>query len=514
MDRRTFVADLARYAALAACTPNTWRLRWHPTFAADPFQLGVASGDPTSSGAVIWTRLAPQPLEMLGGMGDSRTVVHWEVADDEAFARVVRRGTATAGPELGHSLHIDVNGLGSDRWYFYRFMAGGATSDVGRLRTTPANDVDAPLRFAFASCQHYEQGLYTAMRHLSAEEIDLGVHLGDYIYETSGADGRVRKHVGPNIHTIDDYRQRYAQYKSDPALRAMHARCPWLVTWDDHEVDNNYATLVNEDSLEGLPTMRVRRANAYQAWWEHMPVRIAQAKQWRDLRIYRSVNWGRLARFWATDGRQYRSDQACGDGNRAIPCGEWDSARRVMLGPAQEQWLRDGIAGSQTRWQVIANQVTMSPPDDQPRAGDRVDMDKWSGYPAERDRILATIAERKPNSTIVLTGDIHNNWVYDVRRGFDRAGERPVVAQEFIGTSLSSGGDGAPAIARITPEFLASHPSLKWANNHRGYVVCSVNGDEWRADYRTVPFVTRPDAPIETAARWRAVRGRPGVERV
>jgi alkaline phosphatase D len=515
MDRRSFLQDLARYSALAAATPNVWRLRWHPKFAADPFQLGVASGDPTPSGAILWTRLAPNPLDERGGMGDERPVVRWEVAEDESFTRIARRGQATATPELAHSIHISVDGLRADRWYFYRFVSGDAVSDVGRLRTAPPDNAEASLRFAFASCQHYEQGLYTSLQHLAAEDIDLAVHLGDYIYETAGVDNRVRKHSGANreITTLTDYRMRYAQYKSDPALRAAHARCPWIVIWDDHEVDNNYATFTNPDTTMTLDAMRARRAAGYQAWWENQPVRISRSAQWMNLKIYRTTAWGRLARFWAVDDRQYRTDQACGDGNKAIPCGDWDDPKRAMLGPQQEKWFVDGIGRSSSRWQVFAQQVVLAPPDEQPKAGDRVDMDKWSGYPAERDRVLAAIAERAPNRTVVLTGDIHNNWVYDVRRGFDQR-ERPIIAAEFVGTSLSSGGDGADTIARINDQYLADHPSLKWANNRRGYVVCSVSRDEWRADYRTVDYVARPGAEIKTASSWRVEHGRPGVQRI
>ncbi|HKS06877.1 MAG TPA: alkaline phosphatase D family protein [Gemmatimonadaceae bacterium] len=514
MDRRAFINDLARYSALAATTPNIWRLRWHPNFADDPFQLGVASGDPTPSGAVLWTRLAPQPADERGGMGDQRVVVRWEVAEDQSFTRITKSGRATATPEIAHSIHVDVDGLRPDSWYFYRFIAGDAVSDTGRLRTTPPDGAESPLRFAFASCQHYEQGLYTSIEHLAAEDIELGVHLGDYIYERGPSANAVRKHVGvAEVNSISDYRLRYGQYKSDPALRAMHARCPWVVIWDDHEVDNNYATLINEDTTMTLDTMRARRAAGYQAWWEHMPVRVSRARNWLDLKIYRSTNWGRLARFWAVDDRQYRSDQACGDGSKAIPCGDWDSPKRAMLGSTQEKWLVDGLGRSNSRWQVLAQQVVFAPPDEQPKAGDRVDMDKWSGYPAERDRILAAIAERARNRTVILTGDIHNNWVYDVRRGFD-ATDRPIVAAEFVGTSLSSGGDGADTIARINDAYLASHPSLKWANNRRGYVVCELNRDEWVAKYRTVDYVSRPGALVKTAAAWRTEHGRPGVTRI
>ncbi|HYV96250.1 MAG TPA: alkaline phosphatase D family protein [Gemmatimonadaceae bacterium] len=522
MDRRHFVRDLARLSALAATTPSLWRLRWRPAFAGDPFTLGVASGDPTASSVVLWTRLAPTPLDPLGGLGGERPVVRWELADDDKFSRIVKRGAATATPELAYSVHVDVGGLRPGRWYHYRFMSGDAVSETGRVCTAPDTHDQTPFSFTFLSCQHYEQGLYTALHHMSEEDVHLAVHLGDYIYETAApAPGqmgnRVRAHVGPNIHTLDDYRQRYALYKSDPALRRAHAHYPWLLIWDDHEVDNNYANLINElPAQENEAVMRVRRAGAYQAWYEHQPVRlkpIAHGKSWTDYRIYRTLEWGPLARFYALDGRQYRTDQPCGDGSKAIPCDGYDAPGQTMLGAAQEQWLYNGLAHSHAQWQVLANQVVFSPPDEPPKAGDRVQMDNWHGYPAARDRALAAIATHAPGRTVVLTGDIHDNWVYDVRRGFD-ARDRPVIATEFVGTSISSGGDGSDTIARVTPAYLAANPSLKWANDRRGYVRCTVSESEWRADYRVVPFVSQPDAPVKTASSWRTERGQAGVQKI
>ena len=502
MKRRRFLADLGRTAALAATTPTLWRLRWLPRFADNPFQLGVASGDPLPNGAVLWTRLATRPLDPDGGMADDRVVVRWEVADDDRFARVRSRGSATAVRELAHSVHVEVGDLAPDRWYFYRFMSGDAVSPVGWLRTAPPDDAEQAMRFAFVSCQHYEQGLYTAFGHVANEEIDFLVHLGDYIYEGAATTGRsARKHVGPLLRTLADYRQRYALYKSDPLLQLAHARCPWLVIWDDHEVRNNYSAFDHDAPAGDAAEQRDRRGAAYQAWWEHQPVRIAATRDWPDLRIYRTMNWGRLARFWAIDDRQYRSDQACGDGSKAIPCGDWDDPGRAMLGPQQERWLVDGLGASRARWQVLANQVILSPPDEQPRPGDRVDMDKWSGYPAERDRILAAIAERARDRTVVITGDVHSNWVYDTRRGFDQSA-RPSIAAEFVGTSISSGGDGSDAIRGADTLFIARNPSLRWTNNRRGYVVCAANASEWRAEYRVVPFVMLPDAPLQTVSKW------------
>ncbi len=512
MDRRIFLGDLTRYAALAAASPALVPLTRRLRLAADPFTLGVASGDPHSTGAVIWTRLAPRPMDPDWGMTGVRTWVIWEVAEDERFTRIVRTGMYGAAPELGYSVHVDVDGLAPDRWYFYRFRINEGASAVGRLRTTPAAGALTPLRFAYASCQHLETGLFTAYEHMAAEDLDLVAHLGDYIYEYAGIDGRVRKHEGFECRTLDEYRRRYAQYKLDPLLQAAHARAPWIVTWDDHEVDNNYAGEIGENVYESAEQMRWRRAAAYQAWWEHQPVRVPRAASWADLSIRRSMDWGSLARFWVLDTRQFRSDQPCGDGSKAIPCGRWGDATSTMLGDAQERWLVDGLGASRASWQVLAQQVTFAPEAQQPKPGDEVYMDAWSGYPAARDRLLSAIADRAAGRTVVITGDIHSNYVHDVHRGFDRP-DRPVIATEFVGTSISSEGDGGERSPYFSPAVEARRPEVRWHNHRRGYVSCSVTPTEWRTDYQTVEYVSRPGAPKVTATRWRCEQGRAGVTR-
>lgn len=510
MQRRTFL-DLARMAALAATIPNDWRVRLRPSFADTPFTLGVASGDPTPTGVVLWTRLAPRPLEPDYGMAGVRTAVTWEVSEDDRFTKILATGRATAAPELGHSVHVDVDGLTPDRWYWYRFRSGDAISAVGHTRTAPADGALAPLRFGVVGCQHFEAGLYTAYGHLAGESLDLVTHTGDYIYEYSAAEGRVRRHATNEVRTVEDYRIRYAQYKSDPLLQAAHAACPWILTWDDHEVDNNYAGDVGENGMESVEQMRARRAAGYQAWWENQPVRVPRARSWADLTIRRSLEWGGLARFWVLDTRQYRSDQACGDGNRVVPCGEWADPSRSLMGRAQADWVIDGLGTSRARWQVLAQQVMMAPFDFRPGAEVQVSMDQWSGYPVERDRLLGAIAERAPNRTVVLTGDIHSNWVHELRGSFTKPGAR-VAAAEFVGTSISSDGDGAERSGNVTAATLAENPHTKWQNARRGYVLHDVTPEGWRADYRTVPYVTRPDAPITTASSWQLTHGRPGIE--
>ncbi|MCC6242981.1 MAG: alkaline phosphatase D family protein, partial [Gemmatimonadaceae bacterium] len=496
MDRRDFLADVTRAAALCAVVPNVWRVVHRPRFVDDPFTLGVSSGDPTATGGVLWTRLAPKPFEPDGGMS-VKTAVTWELADDENFQKIVQKGQATAAQELSFSIHINVDGLQPDRWYFYRFQSGDAKSPMGRFRTAPADGAMTPLTFAVASCQRYDEGLYTAYEHMAREELDLVTHLGDYIYEGASASNVVRPHHGLEIRTLDDYRRRYAQYKTDPALQAAHQRCPWVVTWDDHEVDNNYANLIGENLMESTEQMRARRAAGYQAWWEHQAVRVPRATSWADLNITRTINWGALARFWMLDTRQHRDLQACDSGTKAVPCGDWARPTRTMLGAEQERWLTTGLGVSRSRWQVLGQQIMMAPYDSAPGDEVRVSMDQWSGYPVARDRLLRTIAERAPNRTVVLTGDIHSNWVNELRSDFARP-DRPVIAAEFVGTSISSGGDGGPSNPARMQTMLGSNPHLKWQQNRRGYYTCAVNSNEWTTAYRSVPFVTKPGAPIET----------------
>jgi alkaline phosphatase D len=515
MQRRDFLRDIARLAAMTAIVPNDWRVVHRPRWADTPFSLGIASGDPTANAVMIWTRVAPRPFEPDGGMTGARTAVSWEVAADEQFARVVKRGRATAAPELSYSIHVDVDGLEPDRWYFYRFTSMDAASAVGRLRTAPAAGAATAsrLRLGVVSCQHYEQGLYTAYQHLSREEIDLVAHLGDYIYEYGPTAGRTRIHDTGECLTLDLYRRRYALYKSDPLLQRAHERCPWLVTWDDHEVDNNYAGIIGENVMESEEQMRARRAAAYQAWWEHQPVRVPRVRSWADLNIVRTLDWGSLAKFHVLDSRQYRSDQVCGDiYNARVPCPDWDDPARSLLGAGQERWLTQSLAASRPRWQVLANQTMLGRIDS--LAGPDVgnSMDSWSGYPQARARFLRSLMQHAQNRSVVLTGDNHANWVHEIRTPAAAGSAGTFATAEFLGTSISSGGDGAEK-SGFFAAVEAENPEVKWNNARRGYMVCDVSPDEWRTEFRTVPFVTRPDAAVETPSRWRVARGRPGVER-
>jgi alkaline phosphatase D len=493
------------FGAIALGTLPAWRSDARHRFRKDPFTLGIASGDPSSTGAVLWTRLAPADRPP-----DGRVPVDWEIALDDGFRRIARRGSALAVPELAHSVHVELDGLEPARSYWYRFTAGDVTSAVGHLRTAPAGDVDR-VRFAFVSCQNYQDGLYTAFEHLAAEEVDVVVHLGDYIYENGPAENRPRRHDAPEIVTLDDYRRRYALYKGDAMLQAVHARHAFVTTWDDHEVDNNYAASIAEERapVSGDAFLQ-RRAAAYQAYYEHMPLRRTMMPSGPDLRLYRRLDYGRLLRFHVLDTRQYRTDQPCGDGFRAS-CSAAADPSATILGDAQERWLLEGLSESPAGWNVLANQVPVSPVYSI-RDGERaVSMDKWSAYLASRRRLIDAMHARPSLNPVVITGDVHVSWVADVKTDFENAASN-TVATELVGTSISSGGDGQ-AMSPGGEALLATNPHVSFFNGHRGYVRCDVTRERLHADYRTLPYVTRPGAPIATAASFVTEAGRPGAQR-
>ena len=512
VSRRTFVTGAASFAAAALLSTSrlAGAVSSAPRLSAYPFSLGVASGDPAPDSVVLWTRLAPRPLEPGGGMPPAPVEVSWVIAEDEGLARVVRSGKAIANSQWSHSVHVEVEGLRPDRWYWYQFKAAGETSPKGRTRTLPAaNALPDRLRFAFASCQHYESGYFTAYDHMVRENPDLIVHLGDYIYEGPARDGGVRRHNGPEIFTLDDYRARYALYRLDPALQAAHAAAPWIVTWDDHEVDNNYAADIPEGPEPRDQFLR-RRAAAYQAYFEIMPLRRAQLPTGPDLLLYRRLNYGRLASFNVLDTRQYRSDQPQGDGRKPASDVLMDP-KGTLLGTKQREWLSAGLERSAATWNILAQQVMVARVDVKAGAGVEHSMDQWPGYEFERRRVLRHFHEKKIRNPVVLTGDIHTHWANELIADFDRLDSQS-VGVEFVGTSISSGGDGSP-VPRGREETIGENPFVKFLNGERGYVSCEVTPKEWRTHYRTLPYVTRRGAPLQTPASFVVEDGRPKLQK-
>ncbi len=509
--RRHFLAASASVVVWPCLAPPQSALARRRVALKDyPFKLGVTSGDPWPDGFVLWTRLAPEPLEG-GGMPEENIEVDWQVAKDELMTKVVARGTAVASPELAHSVHVEVAGLEPDRWYWYQFSAAGHESRVGRARTAPLPEkVSDRLRFAFASCQSYEQGLYTAYGHMADEDLDLVVHLGDYIYEYAGKEKQVRKHVGPVCDALEDYRNRHAQYKTDEHLQAAHAHFPWLVVWDDHEFENNYANAISENENVDQAKFLQRRARAYQAYYEHMPLRRAQIPEGPHMQLYRKASFGRLAEFALLDTRQYRSDQPCGDGEK-FPCDDTYNAKAVVLGDVQERWLFDTLKASPARWNVLAQQIMMARAD--LAAGEKVEysMDQWPGYEVNRQRVLKFFETSGVKNPVVITGDIHSNWVNDLQVDSSNA-KSPIVATEFVGTSISSSGDGSASNSKIDA-VLAENPFVRYHNRQRGYVSCEVTPERWTSHYRIVEYVTRPGAPLTTPVSFVVENGRPGAQK-
>lgn len=489
----------------------------------DPFTLGVASGDPLPDGFVLWTRLAPDPFapDGHGGMPAKRVKVEYEVALDERFRRVVRRGAAVATPELGHSVHPEIRGLEPGREYFYRFRADDI-SPIGRTRTMPAAMSDPrELNVAFASCQAWQDGYFTAYDHMAAEDLDLIVHLGDYIYEYEiTADNKRGVAVPPQFGTeafdLARYRLQYSLYKAEAPLQRAHALFPFVHTLDDHEVVNDWAgprVIAGRNPDPDPAEFARRRAAAFQAFYENLPLRRSQLPSGPSIRLHRRLAYGRLADLTMIDTRQHRDIQACSYGNgtgRTADCDERFDASRTILGADQRRWLLDGFGKSKARWQILGNQVPMAETDWDAGPGHDVWVDPWDGYAADRDRVLAAARDQGVRNLVVLSADRHQNYATDLKRDHADPGS-PTTASEFVATSVTSGGDGAD-VDDLGRRFLAANPHLKFFNAQRGYIRVNVNRERWRSDFRVMPYVTRPGAPVSTRASFVVEDRRPGVQ--
>jgi len=513
MSRRELM-KLAWMLGAAAVAPPilTRRVLAKPVFESYPFSLGVASGDPLPDGVVLWTRLAPRPLEG-GSMPMSAVDVDWEISTDDRFRAIVKKGTTLARPELAHSVHAEVAGLQPGREYWYRFRAGSEVSQVGRTKTAPAagGAVDR-LRFAVCGCNHYEDGHFTAFRRIAEEDFDFVIHTGDYIYE-GRADGgrsdrsRLRQHNGDELYTVVDYRNRYALYKMDRVLQAAHASAPWVVTWDDHEVDNNYAGEFDQD---GTPPeiFLLRRAAAYQAYYETMPLRASAIPSGPHMRLYRRLVFGNLVDLSVLDTRQWRSDQACGDGSHTN-CAEALDPARTIMGAEQEKWLFDNLAKVNAKWTVLGQQVYSF-------AYDRIEanpdgqysMDKWDGYVAARQRLYHRLVETKAPNPIVLSGDVHQHYGADLKLDF-KDPQSKTIGTEFTNSAVTTTGDGS-AVGSTWEATKADNPHIKFHSNRRGYIACTATPAEMRADFKIIEKVSVPDLPARTGGTLVVHAGRAG----
>jgi len=535
-DRRLFLLRTSRLATLAAAAvaaPGAFlgtdaRAQTVPLAGiGNPFRLGVASGAPRPASVVLWTRLVANPVDP-APFAEKTLAVRWEIAEDDAFRRIAAKGTAPALQELGHSVHVEVDGLKPDRWYWYRFFFNDAASAVGRTRTAPPpGALPAQLRFAFASCQHWEFGEYGAHRHIAAADPDLVAFLGDYIYEWGPyslqhpADGARNREI--ESITLEEYRMRYGQYRSDPHLQSAHQAAPWIVTWDDHEVANDYA---NDRDERRATDFLARRAAAYQAFYEHMPIRLGTLPEGRHrfahMRVYDRYDWGRLARFHVLDNRQYRDYQACQPANSGgsfsvtAACAERTLPERSLLGREQEAWLAEGLVGSKARWNILAQQTLMAQSTQIPVHNEgegRFWNDGWDGYPASRDRLFDDILKHKPANPIVISGDVHSFYANELKRNFYRpaSDENPVIATEFVGASVtSSSGPQERTLQRV-----AMNPHMKYGrSDRRGFVMMEVTPSRTVARFQALDNVHDAAAGMSTVASFQVEDGKPGPQRI
>jgi alkaline phosphatase D len=509
-NRRQFFSSAFAVAAASMLPRRRAWSRDAPRFPDDPFTLGVASGYPTEGSVVLWTRLAPTPAAPGGGMTPSVVPVQWELAADERMRTTVGSGTSYASPDWAHSVHVEVDGLAAGREYWYRFTCGNARSIVGRTRT--AAGVGTPLgrlKLAVASCQHYEHGFYTAYRHMLADDLDLIVHVGDYIYELSYGANLVRRQGAQEAYTLDDYRALHALYKTDPDLMAAHAAYPWLLIWDDHDVDNDYSGAYSEED-DDPEWFLARRACAYRAYYEHMPLPRRAVPFGSSMRLYAQRSFGDLATLYLLDQRQYRSPEACPPlgrrgGNRVSDCAELDAPDRTMLGARQEAWAFAQLAASRTRWNLIAQGTLMAHLNEAAGPKPRYWTDAWNGYPVARARLIDFLAERQIRNPVVLSGDIHAFVVSGINRVASDLGT-PVVAAEFCGTSVSS--HALPQ--EIFDGWRALNPNLLLARSDcRGYLRLDLTRDQLRTDLIAMDSVLEPHAPRHTLASFTVENGKP-----
>jgi alkaline phosphatase D len=505
--RRRFVVGLGAAGAAAltsGCIGRVPSSAPHPTgpLRRYPFTLGVASGEPAPDGMVLWTRLAPDPL-LGGGMPDRPIEVHWQVAGDEDFHRIMASGTEVATPEFGHCVHAEVHGLQAGSWYWYRFRADHHLSPVGRTRCAPQPGArTARLAFALTSCQCYASGFYTAHRHMATDDLDAVIQVGDYIYEGASNPSDVRPHEGTGEPvTLEEYRNRHAQYRTDEDLQACHAAFPWLVVLDDHEIANGWADEIPQDPHGQAPAeFRARRAAAFQAYFEHMPLRRSSTPHGIDMQLYRRVSFGDLLDVHLLDTRQYRSDQ---DRRRRL------DPSRTILGDRQKRWLLDNLAGRTARWNAIAQQMFFSQLDYTSGSATSFNGDSWDNYQPEREALRDHIASVGVSNPVILTGDVHANYVCDVKTNF-ADGESATVATELVGTSISSFGDGVDNDPGDAAQ-LAENPHIKFINRQRGYLRNVVTANAWVAEFRVLDYVTRPGAAVTTRASFAIENGRPGA---
>ncbi|WP_244975964.1 alkaline phosphatase D family protein [Nocardia huaxiensis] len=498
---------------------------------ATVFRHGVASGDPLPGGVIIWTRVTPSEDALPGSGKGANVAVRWEVAGDESFGTIAASGTHSATSDSDHTVKVDVSGLAPGREYFYRFTALGQTSPVGRTLTAPADSATPDrLRLGVVSCANWEAGYFSAYRHLAARgDLDAIVHLGDYLYEYprgeyGGRTGSVRWHEPAHeIVTLADYRIRHAQYKTDADLMALHARLPFICTWDDHETaDNTWSDGAENHQPATEGDFQTRRAAALQAYLEWMPVRTGA-----DRKLYRRLRFGTLAELSMLDLRSYRSEEAkTGAGWREI-----DSPERTITGKDQMDWVQAGLVSAPVTWKLIGNPVMIAPlvfPPLEPATsaafttalglpqnGIPANPDQWDGYTADRSRLLRTITEHNVSDVVFLTGDIHSSWGADLPLDAATYPAGPTAGVEFVVPSITSQSIGDATGAPPRTASVAIEGTIKGINRHlhyteldsHGYGVLHVDADQTQMDWFYVTDVADPNSGVRHGASYAVRRG-------
>lgn len=497
--------QLLNYASLLAASsllkpPGYAHASESFTFHDYPFKLGIASGDPGTEGVVLWTRLAPNPYD-LAALREKVIPVSWQVAEDERMKKVVQNGTNYSYPENAHSLHIEVQGLNADREYFYRFTAGGEQSPIGKTRTLPIlGSHIKDFRFALASCQDISNGYFAAYRDMVEQEPKLTIHTGDYIYESIYRDGDRRIPVA-NAMTLEDYRHLHARYKLDPHLQQAHAASPWLMIWDDHEVENDWGADYSESIFDPEAFLK-RKIAAIKAYYEHMPLRMSAKLRKNQARLYQRTVVGDLIEFNLLDCRQYRSRPPCLDEDDHAPlqlknCEEALAQGRSLLGMQQERWLHRGFGHSGAKWNSLVQTTYMAPFDYLKGEGTAYKTDGWDGYAATRQRILDLIVEKGIKNPLAFGGEIHAYYAGVVNaKAYDFDSE-PVLS-EIVCTSLTSSGGGDERY-KETMDLFTENPFARYFENRaRGYVLCHVDHQYVSATLRKVSNVSDPDSSVST----------------
>lgn len=491
ISRRTLLKAALASGAIGAASPLMGGLGPHAARAAAeqlganwdpaPFTLGVGSGDPLPNSVLLWTRLAPEPLGDTQPLADI-VQVDWAVATDRAMSQVVARGSVAATALLGYSVHVEVDGLTPGTRYHYQFAALGKNSALGRTKTAPVGAVSS-VRFASLNCQNYQQGEYAGMREIAADaNLDFVVHLGDYIYEGS--------ELG-TAYTLADYRKFHALYKGDPLLRAAHGAHPWFLTWDDHEVYNDYT------GSRGAASFVQRRSAAYQGYYENMPLRLAGTDTLLpDPQLYRHRTWGDLLDFVVLDLRQYRTEQNLANGS--------------ILGAQQRSWLQQRVAQRTGAWHCWANSIMLGQLVD-PSGSGYMFTDQWDGYVNERKAVLTQAHNDGIEDFVVITGDWHSAFVQDLRPDFGNT-DSPVIGTEFVAHSVTSSAYSADWNATNGPRMGHHNPHLQYFEGNRyGYDLYEVTPERWTTHSRVVANRSDPNAVVSTLTSWHVDRGRPGA---